>query len=158
MNLIKHSVFAAIAAVGIMSCTSKSAPQKLDSFVDDAELHSSSYTQSDWDKSSAEYQKLVDEYMNSEKEYTKAEKDMAARAIGRYHALMLKNGIAKSASFFKELGEILPEYFDGLASGLDGNADGVSSALENLFNEERMEKSLDALGNSLEKFFGGAQE
>lgn len=158
MNLIKHSVFVAIAAFAMISCTSKSAPQKLDSFVDDAELHSSSYTQSDWDKSSAEYQKLIDEYMNSEKEYTKAEKNMAARAIGRYHALMLKNGIEKSASFFKELGEILPEYFDGLASGLDGNADGVSSALENLFNEERMEKSLDALGNSLEKFFGGDQE
>ena len=83
---------------------------------------------------------------------------MAARAMGRYHALLLKNGIEKGASFLKEFGKMLPEYLDGLASGLDENADGVGSALENLFDEEKMEKSLDALGSALEKLFGGDSE
>lgn len=140
------------------SCASQSAPQKLDSFVDKAELNSSSYSLSDWEKSATEYQKLVDDYMYSGKEYTEAEKEMAARAMGRYHALLFKNGIEKGASFLKDFGKMLPEYLDGLASGLDENADGIGSAIENLFDEENIEKSLDALGSTIEKMFGGDSE
>lgn len=158
MTYIKHTLIVAMIAFLMASCASQSAPQKLDSFVDKAELNSSSYSQTDWEKSAVEYQKLVDDYMYSGKEYTEAEKEMAARAMGRYHALLLKNGIEKGASFLKEFGKMLPEYLDGLASGLDENADGVGSALENLFDEEKMEKSLDALGSALEKLFGGDSE
>lgn len=61
--------------------------------MDKTELNASSYSQSDWEKSAIEYQKLVDDYMYSGKEYTDAEKEMAARAMGRYHALLVKNGI-----------------------------------------------------------------
>lgn len=158
MTYFKHTFIAAMMAFLMASCASQSAPQKLDSFVDKAELNSSSYSQSDWEKSAVEYQKLVDDYMYSGKEYTEAEKEMAARAMGRFHALLLKNGIEKGASFLKEFGKMLPEYLDGLASGFDENADSVGSALENLFDEEKMEKSLDALGSAIEKMFCGDSE
>lgn len=158
MQLIKHLFIVAVAALFVSSCGSSSEPQKLDSFVDKAELNASSYSQSDWEKSAIQYQKLVDDYMYSGKEYSDAEKEMAARAMGRYHALLLKSGIEKGASFLKEFGKMLPEYLDGLASGLDENADGVGSALENLFDEEKMEKSLDALESAFEKLFGTDNE
>lgn len=158
MTYIKHTLIVAMIAFLMASCASQSAPQKLDNFVDKTELNSSSYSQSDWEKSTIEYQKLVDDYMYSGKEYSDAEKEMAARAMGRYHALLLKNGIEKGASFLKEFGKMLPEYLNGFASELDENADGVGSALENLFDEEKMEKSLDALGSAFEKLLGGDSE
>lgn len=158
MTYIKHVLIVAVMTVLMASCASQSAPQKLDNFVDKTELNASSYSQSDWEKSAIEYQKLVDDYMYSGKEYTDVEKEMAARAMGRYHALLVKNGIEKGASFLKEFGKMLPEYLEGLASGLDENADGIESAIENLFDEEKMEKSLDSLGSALEKLFGGDVE
>ena len=63
MNLTKHTLIVAMIAFLMASCVSQSAPQKLDSFVDKAELNSSSYSQSDWEKSAVEYQKLVDDYI-----------------------------------------------------------------------------------------------
>ena len=63
MNLTKHTLIVAMIAFLMASCASQSAPQKLDSFVDKAELNSSSYSQTDWEKSAVEYQKLVDDYM-----------------------------------------------------------------------------------------------
>lgn len=93
MTYIKHVLIVAVMTVLMASCASQSAPQKLDNFVDKTELNASSYSQSDWEKSAIEYQKLVDDYMYSGKEYTDAEKEMAARAMGRYHALLVKNGI-----------------------------------------------------------------
>lgn len=41
---------------------------------------------------------------------------------------------------------MLPEYLDGLASGLGENTGSGRFSLENLFDEEKMEKSLDILG------------
>lgn len=67
----------------IVACSSSNIPQKLDSFVDNAELNSSDYDAEDWQKSMLQYERLVEEYSNSGKEYTDAEKQMTARAMGR---------------------------------------------------------------------------
>ena len=57
--------------------------------------------------------------MYSEIEYTEEERNKAARAMGRYHALILKNEIESGVSFLKEFCKIFPEYLDGFASGLN---------------------------------------
>ncbi|MDD6254292.1 MAG: hypothetical protein PUA96_09645 [Bacteroidales bacterium] len=158
MNQFRLSIFAVIMALLTASCASQSMPQKLNDFVDKAELKSSSYSESDWAESAAEYQQLVDDYINSGKEYNEEEKKMAARAMGRYHALLIKNGLEKGASFLKIFGNMLPEYLDGFSSGLDDNADSLGSTLDNLFDEEKIERSLDALENTLEKIFGNEIE
>lgn len=154
MTYIKHTLIIAMMTFLVVSCASQSAPQKLDSFVDKAEQNYSSYSQSDWEKSAVEYQKLVGDYMCSGKEYTNSEKEMAARAMGRYHALLIKNGIEKGASFLEKFGKMLPGYLDGLSSGLEKNADSSASAFENLFDEEKMKQSLEALGSTLGKMSG----
>ena len=73
--------FIVLATALIAACSSSNIPQKLDSFVDNAELKSSDYDAEDWQKSMLQYEKLVDEYSNSGKEYTDAEKQMAVRAM-----------------------------------------------------------------------------
>lgn len=43
----------------IVACSSSNIPQKLDSFVDNAELNSSDYDAEDWQKSMLQYERLV---------------------------------------------------------------------------------------------------
>lgn len=138
----------------VISCSFQSEPQKLDEFVDNAELKAESYTDADWEKSAIQYQKLVDEYLNSGKEYSEAEREMAARAMGRYHALLMRVGLERSASRLKEFGKILPSYLNGLVEGLDNESENIEKAFEGLFNEEKLEKSLESVEKTFERFFG----
>ena len=155
-----HSIIIAFAAASLfmISCDNASAPEKLDRFVDKAELNSENYDENDWIKSQEQYNRLVEEYVNSGKEYTEAEKQMAARAMGRYHSLHLKNGIEQSAEYLKELGSILPSYLDGLMEGLGENSEELGKTLEGIFNSEELEKAFEGLGEKLEEIFGNLDD
>ena len=144
-----------LVLVLLAACSSSNIPQKLDSFVDNAELNSSDYDAGDWQKSMSQYERLVEEYSASGKEYSDAEKQMAARAMGRYHSLLIKNGIEQSAAYLKELESILPSYLEGLVDGLGDNSEELGKTLEGVFNSEELEKAFEDLGNKLEGIIGG---
>lgn len=146
------------ALVLLATCSSSNIPQKLDSFVDNAELKSNDYDAEDWQNSMLQYEELVEELSNSGKEYSNAEKQMAARAMGRYHSLLIKNGIEQSAAYLKELESILPSYLEGLIDGLCENSEEFGKTLEGISNSEELEKAFDGLGNRLEELFGGIEE
>lgn len=146
------------ALVLLATCSSSNIPQKLDSFVDNAELKSNDYDAEDWKNSMLQYEELVEEFSNSGKEYSNAEKQMAARAMGRYHSLLIKNGIEQSAAYLKELESILPSYLEGLIDGLGENSEEFGKTLEGISNSEELEKAFDGLGNRLEELFGGIEE
>lgn len=139
----------------LAACSSSNIPQKLDSFVDNAELKSSEYDAEDWQKSMNQYEKLVEEYSNTDKEYSESEKQMVAWAIGRYHFLLIKNGVEQSAAYLKELESILPSYLEGLVDGIGENSEELEKTLDGLFNSEELEKAVEGLGNKLEEIFGG---
>lgn len=146
------------ALVLLATCSSSNIPQKLDSFVGNAELKSNDYDAEDWQNSMLQYEELVEELSNSGKEYSNAEKQMAARAMGRYHSLLIKNGIEQSAAYLKELESILPSYLEGLIDGLGENSEEFGKTLEGISNSEELEKAFDGLGNRLEELFGGIEE
>lgn len=146
------------ALVLLATCSSSNIPQKLDSFVDNAELKSNDYDAEAWQNSMLQYEELVEQFSNSGKEYSNAEKQMAARAMGRYHSLLIKNGIEQSAAYLKELESILPSYLEGLVDGLGENSEEFGKTLEGISNSEELEKAFDGLGNRLEELFGGIEE
>jgi hypothetical protein len=152
--VVVAAAMATAMAFALASCAVQSAPQKLDDFVDKAEQNSQEYTTEDWAKSTEQYQKLMEEYLKSGREYSEAEKEMAVRAMGRYHALLLKNGVEKSTELIKKLGRMLPEYLDGFAAGLDEGANNLGTTLEGIFNDEKLQDSIDSLGKTLERVFG----
>ena len=138
------SRLAVIAAVPVLaiSCMVTSVPQRLDRFVDNAELKSSSYSSADWEKSVSEYDKLAEKFASTEQDYSQEEQQMAARAMGRYHSLLLKNGIQQSEDYLEKLKDELPAYIDGLAEGLGKRAEDI---------EKTLEKSLENLGEQIQK-------
>lgn len=158
MKVITRIFLTIVAAVAIASCANTSAIVKLDHFVDEAELKSSEYSEKDWELSKAEYEKLVAEMLSDDSEYSDQEREMAARAMGRYHALLIKNGLEQSTSLIKQFGKMLPEYIEGFASSLEESGQNVQSFLQDLFNEEKIDQSLEHLEKSLESIFGDIDE
>ena len=52
-------LFIVLTSAFIVACSSSNIPQKLDSFVDNAELKSIDYDAEDWQKSMLQYERLV---------------------------------------------------------------------------------------------------
>ena len=157
MRFIRFIIIVLILA-SIAACSSSNVPQKLDSFVDKAELESSDYDAEDWQKSMSRYEKLVEEYSYSGKEYSDAEKQMAARAMGRYHSLLIKNGIEQSAAYLKELESILPSYLEGLVDGLGENSEDLGKTREGIFNSEEIEDAFEGLSKKLDEILSGTED
>jgi len=157
MRFIRFIIIVLILA-SIAACSSSNVPQKLDSFVDKAELESSDYDAEDWQKSMSRYEILVEEYSYSGKEYSDAEKQMAARAMGRYHSLIIKNGIEQSAAYLKELESILPSYLEGLVDGLGENSEDLGKTLEGIFNSEEIEDAFEGLSKKLDEILSGTED
>ena len=142
-----------------LSCTVYGGiPQKLDSFVAKTEKHCAKYSKQDWEQSRKEYRALVDEYDKVKDQLSDADKDTAIRAMERYSALMIKNGIVAGAAGVKEFGAMLPGYLEGLAAGLDANAEEISKALKSLVDTNKINSAFESLGNALEKITGGKNE
>ncbi|MBQ6763314.1 MAG: hypothetical protein IJP49_11245 [Bacteroidales bacterium] len=146
-------VLAMLVAAG--ACSRYSVPQKLNIFVNRTEQLCVNYQATDWQRSMNQFDKLVEEYHTSGKRYTKAERDLAAKSIGRYHALLLENGIEQSAAFLEELKEALPAYLEGFTDVLGEHAGEFEEYLENLFNTEKLEGAFSELEKKLEEIFGG---
>ena len=147
-----------ICAFLAAACINSNAPQKLDNFVDKTELNCDRYDANDWQKSMAQYENLVEEFNKPGRQYTDAEKQMAARAMGRYHSLLIKNGIKQSAAYLNELKSILPSYLDGLVEGLGEDSESIKESLESLFNSDELEQTFSNLGETLEELFGGLED
>lgn len=159
MNKIAVIIFSLAVAVALMAgCISNNPAQKLDSFVDNAELKSDSYNAQQWANSMKQFEKLVEDYNAPGKTYSEAEKQMAARAMGRYHSLLIKNGVEQTAAYLKELESIHPSYLEGLVDGLGESSEEMGRTLEGIFNSEETEKAFEGLGNKLEEIFGGIEE
>ena len=154
----KHLTIISLVTVIFLAAGCSSAPKKLDNFVEKTELNCDNYEEEDWAKSIEKYKKLVDEYKNSGKEYTDEEKQMALKAMGRYHALLLKKGLEKSATYIKEFGSALPSYLDGLIDGMKENAEGFGKSLEEMFDGEKIDKALSDFSDKLEEIFSGKEE
>lgn len=158
MRRLFESILIAAISLIVSSCSTKSIPQKIEDFVSKTEANCAAYSSQDWEKSAIQYEQLVNEYVNGGGQYTDSEKEIAANAMGRYHALLIKSGVEKSAAFLKELGKILPSYFDGLSDGLKENAADIESSMNSLFDEAKIEQSLNSLEETLEELFGDVEE
>lgn len=157
MNMKK--ILSAIITIGLLaSCASMNLPEQLDSFVDKAEINSEKQDDYNWEQSIEDFQALVDAYNTSDKKYTEEEKQIAARAIGRYHALLIKEGIGKSTDLIKNIGKIIPEYIDGLATELGKGAESIKQTFESMIDTSAIESSIEKLGSALESIFGPLED
>lgn len=134
----------------IISCSTwRKVPDKMDVFVGKAEASASKYTAEDWAKSKEEYQALINEFSEHEDQYTDEEKARVMKDIGRYHALLVVNGINEAASFVQTLKQILPEYLNGINEVINESKGGVSDLIRDILNPEGLGQAVQGLKESL---------
>lgn len=147
-----------VAIVSLCSFSKRSIPVRMDNFVNEVEQNGDRYSAADWEKSTAEFEKLMDEYRNSEKDFSEEEKSMAIRAMGRYHALLLKHGFVKSRDYIRSLGKILPEYLEGFTSQISKGSGELRESFGSMIDTTALKASLEKLGAMLESLFGPKYE
>lgn len=111
----------AAAALVFISCTSL-LPARIENFVDKVEKNAPSYSEEDWDKVSDQFTKLMDRY---EKVYNKLSKEDRARidkAVGRYHAIVLKSGVNNIVNSFDKAVQGVLKGVGGFFEGLGGKS------------------------------------
>ena len=142
--------FTVLVLAALVSCSTwRKVPDRLDAFVGEAEVSASKYSAEDWAESKAEYQALINEFSEHEDQYTDEEKARVMKDIGRYHALLVVNGINEAAAFVETLRKILPSYLDGIKEVVEENKSGVSDLIKGILNPEGIDRAVKGLMEEL---------
>ena len=153
----KSKVFAFIAALAIfVGCAStKSLPERFDSFVEKTENEFKDYTEADWEKSRQEYEGFVQEIKDNYDSYSTAEKVKMAEAIGRYNSILIQNGVGSASESIGDLIDQIPEVINDAIKNIDTVA--IKQSMDNLGNTiEGIINSIDtaAIRKSVEGIVG----
>ena len=157
MKTVSKAILAGLLTLLTACAALAGTPQKIDEFVAKTESECQNYSKEDWQKSRSEYRALLDEYKNSRKEFTQAEKEQVVRAMGRYNALLIKNGIIKSSMGVQEISALLPDFIKGLSEGLEANSEEINRSLKSLVDTNKLNSAIQSLGSALEKIFTPAE-
>lgn len=150
MRQLKTILITALLATLMISCAT-TVPEKLDSFVDKTEKAGPDYSPEDWTDANSEYMSLIEEFIQNKDSYTDEEVKVALNAMGRYHAVLIKNGLTNAATFVKEITDKLPSYIDGMADGFENEISSLRSLIESI-DVGKIEKSFENLGSAIEEF------
>lgn len=157
MKTVSKAILAGLLTLLTACAALAGTPQKIDEFVAKTESECQNYSKEDWQKSRSEYRALLDEYKNSRKEFSQAEKEQVVRAMGRYNALLIKNGIIKSSMGVQEISTLLPDFIKGLSEGLEANSEEINRSLKSLVDTNKLNSAIQSLGSALEKIFTPAE-
>lgn len=149
-------LFATLCVISCGSGQKAKAPDKLDKFVEKAEMSATRYSEEDWATSKEEYEALIEEYYAHEDEYTSEEKARAMKAIGRYHALLLVNGVSEAASIIDSFKKAVPSYLEGLEDVFKESGDEMKELFKGLFDTKEMDSAFKDMMEALSGMMGGA--
>lgn len=153
----KSKVFAFIAALAIfVGCAStKSLPERFDSFVEKTENEFKDYTEADWEKSRQEYEGFVQEIKDNYDSYSTSEKVKMAETIGRYNSILIQNGVGSATESIGDLIDQIPDVINDAIKNIDTVA--IKQSMDNLGNTiEGIINSIDtaAIRKSVEGIVG----
>ena len=119
----KLFLFMALAAAALvaLSCTSM-LPARIEKFVDKVEKNAPSYSEADWDKVSDQFTKLMDQYDKAYDKLPKEDRERIDKAVGRYHAIVLKSGVNNIINSFDKAVNGVLKGVGGFFEGLGGKS------------------------------------
>ena len=111
-----------IVALTVASCKFL-LPRRFEAFVDRVENHYSAYSEKDWQKTSAKFEKLMKEYDKAYSDLSKYDRERIDKAIGRYRAIVVKSGVNSAIEKFNAMissaSSLVKGFIDGLGAFLN---------------------------------------
>ena len=117
-----------LVALTAASCSTLRAPARMERLVNRVERNADRYRPYQWDRVNRQYEALVREYVQNYRMYTIAEKQQAMSAMGRYHGILVDQGIKQGIGFLGGLGS----YAGALLDILKQDAGAVSDFLQSV--------------------------
>lgn len=134
----------------LSSCASwKNVPEKLDKFVKETETSAKDFSEEEWEKNNAEYEEMVEMYNENKDKYSREEQRMAVRAMARYHALLVLNGIKDAASIVNDMKQLVPAYLKGISDAINETSSEIVGAASELFDVSEFEEDLTDLSDDI---------
>ena len=119
------------ALLVLSSCNGwKQVPNRLEKLVDKIEARGDDFSEEDWNKVSAEYDEIIQQYSDHQDKYTLDESKRVVKAVGRYHALVIKRGFKNAASFVNDIISNAPAYLEGLGDAIEETEEDAKEAIE----------------------------
>ena len=113
MNRLFAFVFTALCALLLTtSCDYFSIPGRMEALAAAAEKNGDNYTQDQWEKSNAKFDKLYTEFMDKKGSLTQDEIKRFRDASARYAKAAFKAGFNSISSSIEEIGEQIPGIFE----------------------------------------------
>ena len=117
--MMKRIVFLAVATLLVAACAF-SLPGKFTQLADKVAAKGADYTPKQWEKSNAQFEKLVQQYIDKYDKLSNDDKKEINAAIGKYTATALKCGAANGLKQNDELLKQVPAAIDTATEGVKG--------------------------------------
>lgn len=117
--MMKRIVFLAVATLLVAACAF-SLPGKFTQLADKVAAKGADYTPQQWEKSNAQFEKLVQQYIDKYDKLSNDDKKEINAAIGKYTATALKCGVADGLKQINALLKKVPSAIDTAAEGAKG--------------------------------------
>ena len=116
---MKRIVFLAVATLLVAACAF-SLPGKFTQLADKVAAKGADYTPQQWEKSNAQFEKLVQQYIDKYDKLSNDDKKEINAAIGKYTATALKCGAANGLKQINDLLKQVPAAIDTATEGVKG--------------------------------------
>ena len=117
--MMKRIVFLAVATLLVAACAF-SLPGKFTQLADKVAAKGADYTPKQWEKSNAQFEKLVQQYIDKYDKLSNDDKKEINAAIGKYTATALKCGAANGLKQINDLLKQVPAAIDTATEGVKG--------------------------------------
>lgn len=117
MTIAMKKIFLLALAVTLISACAFSLPGKITQLADKVAAKGADFTPEQWQKTNAQFEKLVKQYVDEYDNFSTDEKKKVNAAIGKYTATAIKCGVADAA---KEINALLRKVPDSVDAAIEG--------------------------------------
>lgn len=108
-------MMAAMTALLLSACK-ETLPKRFDAFVDRVEKNCAQFSEDDWTKANAQFEKLVEEFQENKAAYTAEEQKQIRSAAAKYVGLVAKSGIKTVTDAVNDAIMQIPSLLEGIGN------------------------------------------
>ena len=116
-RILAFCLMTAVAVLMVSSCK-ETLPRRFDAFVNHVEKKCASFSEDDWSKANAQFEKLVQEFQDNKSSYNQEEQKQIRSDIAKYVGLVAKSGLNTVVNAVDELLNQIPSLLEGLGNFL----------------------------------------
>ena len=105
-----------VAAVILMTSCKETLPKRFEMFVNHVEKRCDSFSEEDWNKANAQFEKLVDEFQQNKSSYNADEQKQIRSAATKYLGLVAKSGIKSVTDAVSDILMQLPSFLENIGN------------------------------------------